>query len=123
MSNGARLYLAGLGATTLAGALIGARLGPSVRPGVWLACILTLVVQGPLGWWLVRSIGRPEFMVAWVVGMLARAGLLGVLALIVLPLLGWPLAPGLIAVAGLLLAMLLVESLVALRAGHSAEAK
>jgi hypothetical protein len=71
----------------------------------------------------VRSIGRPEFMVAWVVGMLARVGLLGLLAFVVLPLLRWPLAPGLLAAAGLLVAMLLVESMVALCAGHSAEAK
>ena len=118
-----RWYLTGLATVTLVGALIGARLGPSTQPGVWLACGLTVVVQGPLGWWLVRSISRPEFMVAWVMGMLARVGLLGALAFVLLPLLGWPLAPGLLAAAALLVAMLLVESMVALLAGQSAEAK
>jgi hypothetical protein len=119
----ARWYLAGLATATLTGILIGAWLGPVAQPGVWLACALTVMVQGPLGWWLVRSIGRPEFMVAWIIGMLARVTILGLLAFVLLPLLGWPLAPALLAAAGLLVAMLLVESMVALRAGHSAEAK
>jgi heme A synthase len=123
VTSSARWYLAGLVAATVITALIGARLGPAARSGVWLACLLIVVVQGPLGWWLVRSIGRPEFMVAWVIGMLARAGLLGVLAFVLLPLLGWPLEPGLLAAVGLLVAMLLVESMVALLAGRSAEAK
>ncbi len=123
MTPPARWYLIGLAVTTVSAALVGVRLGPEARAGVWLACGLTLLLQGPLGWWLVRSIGRPEFMVVWIIGMLARAGLLGLLAFVVLPLLGWPLGPGLLATAGLLFAMLLVESLVALLAGHSAEAK
>ena len=118
-----RWYLSGLAITTLIGALVGLRMGPSARPGIWLACVLTVVMQGPLGWWLVRSIGRPEFMVAWVIGMLARISLLGLMAFVVLPLLGWPLEPALLAAAGLLMAMLIVESVVALRAGPSVEAK
>ena len=118
-----RWYLGGLATTTLIGALVGLRMGPNARPGVWLACVLTVVMQGPLGWWLVRSIGRPEFMVTWVIGMLARISLLGLMAFVVLPLLGWPLEPALLAAAGLLMAMLIVESVVALRAGPSVEAK
>ena len=123
MTPALRWYLGGLVIATLIGTLVGLRVGPTARPGVWLACALTLVVQGPLGWWLVRSIGRPEFMVAWVIGMLARVSLLGLMAFVVLPLLGWPLEPGLLATAGLLVAMLVVESVVALRAGPSTEAK
>ena len=123
MTPALRWYLGGLAVATLIGALAGLRVGNELRPGVWLACVLTFVVQGPLGWWLVRSIGRPEFMVAWVVGMLARISLLVLMAFVLLPLLGLPLEPGLLAAAGLLVAMLVVESVVALRAGPSTEAK
>jgi len=118
-----RWYLAGLAIATSLGVLVGFRVSPAAQPGVWLACLLTLALQGPLGWWLVRSLGRPEFMVVWVLGMLARISLLGLMAFIVLPLLGWPLEPGLLTAAALLVAMLIVESVVALRAGPSVEAK
>jgi heme A synthase len=123
MTPALRWYLGGLAMVTLIGVLAGLRAGPGSSAAVWLACVLSFMVQGPLGWWLVRSIGRPEFMVAWVVGMLARITLLVLMAFVLLPLLGWPLEPGLLAAAGLLVAMLVVESVVALRAGPSTEAK
>jgi hypothetical protein len=82
------------------------------RSGLWLALGVALVVQAPLGWWLVRSVGKGQAMGAWAVGMAARGGLLALLGFGVLPLLGWPLAPALVGLAALLLALLLVEGAV-----------
>lgn len=102
-------YGAGLLGVGLVSAAAGALAEPRVGQGIWLAAAVSLAVQGPLGWWLIRSIGAPGFFGAWVVGMLARIGSIGVMALVVLPLLGWPLEPALVAMAALLLVLLLLE--------------
>lgn len=81
-----------------------------------LALLLALVVQAPLGWWLLRAIGTERLLMVWGFGMGTRLAALLAVALLVPPLLGWPLAPTLVAFAVLLVVLLFVEGLVALTA-------
>jgi hypothetical protein len=77
------------------------------------AVLVGVVVQGPLGWWLVKSIGTPKFLRAWPAGILARFLVLGVMALLVFPAFHWSLSPGLLLLGGVLVALLVLEGLVA----------
>jgi hypothetical protein len=82
------------------------------RAGWWLALGLTLMVQSPLGWWLVASVGGDRFFVIWVIGMLLRLALVGVTALVLVPSLGLPAAPTLLALVGFLVVSLALEGIV-----------
>lgn len=83
------------------------------RSAVWWGLGLALLVQVPLGWWVVRSVGTGRFLGAWAIGMLARLALLGGLALAA-PLLWLDRTVLLVTAAGALMALLLVEGVVAL---------
>lgn len=109
-----RRYLAGVALVATVGALIGMVLREPARSGLLLALGIALTAQVPLGWWLIRSVGRPKLLMVWMVGMMVRLGLLGLLGLVILPALGWPLGPALIGFTALLLALLAVESVVLL---------
>ena len=113
-------YLAGLAAVAAATAAVSRALAPGLRLPMTVALALALTVQAPLGWWLIRSVGTEtrRFLAAWAIGLAARVGLLGVAAVVVVPLGGW--APGvvLLPLAALLLALLGVESVVLLL-GHA----
>lgn len=104
-----RIYLVGLGGAGVVAALCALLVGGAPAGAIWLALGAALVVQGPMGWWLVRSIGRPEMVTVWTMGMLARLGTLALVGLLLLPALHLPLAPGLLALAALLVALLAVE--------------
>lgn len=106
-----RRYLAGVGAVCALAATAGA-LVPASRPGVWLALAATVVIQGPLGWWLIRSLGTERLLRVWGVGIGARLALVALVGAVVVPALEWPLAPTLVSLAALLVAMLVVESVV-----------
>ena len=86
--------------------------GPDARGPLLAALAAALVVQGPLGWWLIRSIGTRRFLAAYSIGLGSRVGLLGIAALVVLPRVRWPLETVLIPLAVLLIALLAVEGLV-----------
>ena len=105
-------YLAGM-------AVVGSVAMPAgaVLPGHWraawsLALGLTLVVQSPLGWWLVTSVGSERFFVVWVLGMLLRLAVVGLTGLFLIPALGWPAAPTLLALVGFMVVSLAVEGIV-----------
>ena len=108
MKAGAK-YLAGVLIVGVGAAIASAALPAAPRPAVWLATVLALVVQGPLGWWVVRSLGEARLLRAWGAGMLARFGLLAAAAWVIAPLAGVPTSPMLLALATLLLALLFVE--------------
>lgn len=119
MRSNAGRYLVGVGAVTVA-ALAAAQLLPSdAQHGAWLGLGLALVFQAPLGWWLVRSLGTERFLAAWIVGMLVRVALLTLAGLVILPMLHWPVGPGLVGLAMVLLALLAVEVWVAMTARRS----
>jgi hypothetical protein len=119
----ARTYLIGLAlvAAIMTGVVL--RFSEATRPSGFGMIILGLLVQGPLGWWMIKSVGTPRFIGAWVVGMLARFGLLAVAAFLIFPMMHWTLSPGLIVLAVVLFAMLLLEGLVVWVVHSQAEAQ
>lgn len=119
----ARTYLIGLVlvAAIMTGVVL--RFSEATRPSGFGMIILGLLVQGPLGWWMIKSVGTPRFIGAWVVGMLARFGLLAVAAFLIFPMMHWTLSPGLIVLAVVLFAMLLLEGLVVWVVHSQAEAQ
>lgn len=107
-------YAAGLGFVAVAGAALGLILPPAVQAGWWPALVLALVVQAPLGWWVIRSHGRPSFLAAWGAGLVARFALVGLAAFLLVPQLGWPPAATLLSLVGLLMALVIVEMTIVL---------
>jgi hypothetical protein len=85
---------------------------PAAR-AVRLALGVALVVQGPLGWWLVRTIGTERFLTAWALGIGARLTLVAACALVVAPKLGAALEPMLFALVAVLMAFVVIEAGVA----------
>lgn len=111
MSAGAR-YLAGTAVIALAAMAAGAVVPGSWRPGWLLALGIALVVQAPLGWWLMRSIGTERFLAVWALGILLRLMTVGLTGLVIVPALSLPAAPALLALAGFLVASLVLEGIV-----------
>lgn len=110
--SGRRIYLLGLILVLAAGAGVAALVRAAVRVPSLVALLIGVVVQAPLGWWLIRSVGTSRFLGVWVFGILARFLVLGVVALLVYPMVHWPLAPALLILGGVLIGLLLVEALV-----------
>ena len=108
-----RRYLAGVVAVAAAGAVLGTVVPVGIRGAVVWGVATGLVLQAPLGWLALRSIGTEHFMVSWVAGMLVRLAAVGVAGLLVAgPMLG--------AMVGVLVALLLIEGYAAARE-HSGE--
>jgi heme A synthase len=119
----ARTYLIGLALIVAIMAGVVLRFSDASRPSGFAMIALGLLVQGPLGWWMVKSVGTPRFIGVWVMGMLARFALLAIAALLIFPLMHWTLSPGLIVLAVVLFAMLLLEGLVVWVVNSQAEAQ
>jgi hypothetical protein len=99
------------------GALLALRLVPPAQhQAVWVAVLASILVQGPLGWWVIRAVGTPKFLTVWALGLLARMLMVGLMAVLVGPAFGLAATPLLVTLAGLLAALLLVEGVVALAA-------
>jgi hypothetical protein len=109
-----RRYLLGMGALCLLFTGLVAFVPLAWRPGWWLSLGLAMAVQIPLGTWLLASLGSDRFLAVWVLGMLSRLVLIGVVGLVVLPAFHWPAAPVLITLLLLLMASLALEGLVLL---------
>jgi len=107
-------YAIGLAAIAAASAAAGRVLAPRLEGPLAATWGAALLVQGPLGWWLVRSVGRPRFMGVWVTGMAARLLLVAAVGFVVIPALRWPAGPILIALVVLLILMLALEAVVVL---------
>lgn len=101
-------YLIGLGAVGTGGLVAGLLAGPA-RAAVWAGAAIGLGLQGPLGWWLVRAVGRPRFFQVWGLGLLSRFGVLAAVGMVLLAS-DLPHAQAvLIALAGAFVALLGVE--------------
>ena len=84
------------------------------RTAVWVGLIAAIMVQGPLGWWVIGSIGSTRFVATWGLSLLARLALIALLGLVVVPAAGLSATPLLITAVSVLAALLLVEGTVAL---------
>lgn len=104
-----RTYVAGLLALSVLAALAAFSQAGAQRPAIWLAVAVGVGIQGPLGWWLIRSVGTPRFLGVWVAGMLLRFAVLGVMALVVLPAIVAPITASLLALAIVLVVLLFFE--------------
>jgi len=107
-----RRYLTGLVLVAVVGFGLVFLLPGSLAPKL-TAVAVGVVVQGPLGWWLVKSVGTPKFLQVWPLGIVARFAVLGLMALLIFPAFHWPLSPGLLLLGGVLVALLFLEALVA----------
>ena len=107
-----RRYLVGVSAVAAAALVLSFVLPPDARTGVWLATVLALMVQGPLGWWVVRAIGTERLQLIWAIGIAARFALVAGCGLLVAPRLGLALAPLLFPLVGVLMCFLVVEAVV-----------
>ena len=113
-------YAAGVAVVGAAGLLAMAAAPAVSRPGVAWGLAVGLLLQAPLGWWTLRTIGTEGFLLVWGLGMLLHFGLVGVAAFALMRVSAELAAPMLATLVGVLVALLLVEGIVAMRA-HSRE--
>ncbi len=113
-------YVAGVGAVAVAGLGAMAVAPAESRPGMAWGLIVGLLLQAPLGWWTLRAIGTERFSMVWGLGILLRLAVVAIAAFAVIPALGDEAAPMLVTMVGILVALLLVEGVVAMRE-HSRE--
>jgi hypothetical protein len=109
----ARWYLAGVALVAAGGAGLTLLVPALVRTEVGWGVVTGLVLQAPLGWWTLRSVGTPKFLMVWGFGMLARLVLLALAGVVALPYFGRSSGPMLGAMVGVLVALLLVEGVTA----------
>jgi heme A synthase len=109
------LYLTGAGSVAALGALAVLLVGPETRPAIVWGLAIAFALQAPLGWWTVRSIGRPQFQLVWSAGMLIRLTVVALAALILAPAFDLELSPLLGSLVAAMAALLIVEALTAMR--------
>ena len=109
-----------VGVATVAAATLGLSFAvpPDDGPGVRLALAIALVVQGPLGWWLVRALGTERFLLVWATGIAARLLVVAACALVIVPRLGLALESTLFALVGVLMAFVVIEAVVLKATAH-----
>jgi hypothetical protein len=113
-------YVAGVGVVAVAGLGVMAVVPAGSRPGMTWGMIAGLLLQAPLGWWTLRAIGTERFLTLWGLGILVRLSVVAIAAFGTIPALGDEAAPMLVTMVGVLVALLLVEGVVAMRV-HSRE--
>ena len=113
-------YVAGVAAVAVAGLLAAAWLPEWARPGVLWGLAVGLLLQAPLGWWTLRTVGTERFLMVWGLGTLVRFGVVAVAAFTLVAAPEPMAAPMLTTMVGTLVALLLVEGAVAMRE-HSRE--
>jgi hypothetical protein len=110
-----RRYLAGVAIVAAGSAVLTGSVPAQDRAPVGWGAFVGLLLQAPLGWLALRSIGTERFLAVWGLGMLVRLTTVGVAALIVLPVLGSRSWAMLGTMVGVLVALLLIEGATALR--------
>jgi len=115
-----RRYLSGVGLVAAGGGLLVAAVSREVRAEVLWGVVTGLVLQVPLGWLALRSIGTEHFLLSWGLGTLVRFATVGIAGLAIVPALGGAAGPMLGSMVGVLVALLLVEGVAAVRE-HSRE--
>ena len=114
MSPGA-WYLGGLGLAAAIGAIALSVAPPAIRDDLAGSIAVGFLVQAPLGWWHVRTLGTERFQLVWGAGMLIRLLSVGVTALILVPAFRWQLGAALAGLLGTIAILLFVEVLAVMR--------
>ena len=107
--------MAGLAIVGLGSAAVVPAVSAGVRDEVAWGLVTAMAIQAPLGWWTLRSVGRPGFQLVWSLGMLVRFLVVGVAALVLVPVFGWELGPALGSLVAAMMALLMVEVVTAAR--------
>ena len=113
-------YVAGVAAVGAGGLLVAALSPAGSRPGILWGLAVGLLLQSPLGWWTLRAVGTERFLLVWGLGMLVRFAVVAVAAFALMPAPDRLAAPMLATMVAILVALLLVEGVVAMRV-HSRE--
>ena len=108
-------YAAGVLAVAAAGLVVVTTVPASIRFGVLWGLAVGLLLQAPLGWWTLRTVGTERFLMVWGLGMLVRFAVVAVAALVLLAAPGPMTAPMLVTMVSTLVALLLLEGAVAMR--------
>ena len=114
-------YLSGLLVVAAIGSVAVFAVSPDIRREVAAGIGLGLLVQAPLGWLTVRTVGTERFQLVWVLGMVIRLAVLAVAGLILVPELRWEMVATLAALVATMLVLLVVEVLTVL--GKNSEIK
>jgi hypothetical protein len=108
-----RRYLIGLAAVGVLG-IVATRLArPALREEIAAGVVIGLLLQAPLGWWTLRSIGTEKFQLVWVGGMVLRLVLIGVAAVALSGQHRWEAGAFLMTLVATLVILLLVEAVTA----------
>jgi hypothetical protein len=118
-----RRYFAGIALSAMLGALVVVRVSPEIRQEVAWGIALGLLVQAPLGWLTVRSVGTGRFQTIWAAGMLVRLALVALAGLVLVPALGWQMVPAVAGLVATILLLLVVEVLTVVRENSGIEAR
>jgi hypothetical protein len=113
-------YVAGVAAVAAGGLAALGALPVGARTGVIWGLAVGLLLQAPLGWWTLRAVGTERFLTVWGLGMLVRFGVMGVAAFALMAAPERLAVPMLTTMVATLIALLLVEGVVAMRE-HSRE--
>ena len=113
-------YVAGVAVVGAAGLLAVAAAPAGVRSAIVWGLAVGLLLQAPLGWWTLRSVGTERFLSIWGLGMLVRFAMVAVAAFALMQAGPDVATPMLVTMVGTLVALLLVEGVVAMRV-HSRE--
>jgi hypothetical protein len=108
-------YVAGVVAVGVAGLVSAALLEAPTRAGVLWGLAVGLLLQAPLGWWTLRMVGTERFLTVWGLGMLVRFAVVAVAAFALTAAPDRLAAPMLTTMVGTLVALLVVEGVVAMR--------
>jgi hypothetical protein len=113
-------YVAGVAVVGAAGLLAAALSPAGARSAIVWGLAVGLLLQAPLGWWTLRSVGTERFLAIWGLGTLVRFAVVAVAALALMRAGPDVATPMLVTMVGTLVALLLVEGVVAMRV-HSRE--
>lgn len=108
-------YIAGVAAVGAAGLLAVAASPAGARSAVAWGLGVGLLLQTPLGWWTLRSLGTERFLAIWGLGTLVRFAVVAVAAFALMRVGPGVATPMLVTMVGTLVALLLVEGVVAMR--------
>lgn len=96
---------------------------PAIRTELAGGMAIGFLVQAPLGWLHVRSLGTARFQVVWGLGMVIRLATVAVTALVLVPTLRWQMAPALAGLLTTIVVLLAVEVLTVVRKNSRIKAR